>query len=400
MKSERERSTKRRANTCPLQEVNAETWLKFPKDKRTEVLEMVEEAEVKLGPAMKQTLIRTYANEIDTDNIDELLETVLPALAGAGTSEFNMWKPRLRDAGLPEMQMCTLMLRLLIHERLVPAMSGAEANSSSLLALSVALRKAMDPSLARAAGAVLEASVKEVYDISGYFIALLSPEPGAHGTSIASVDELKHGAGTKALVRSKVAQVKFWKSLEGRYRTAVVAEKSDGPVIQKALEGMKGGDASAVKLVIEKLPVWRDRLRSITVGPVEAALEGYFKATLATFKSGVMKKAVTPEHEMLAKNYIELARLAHGNLDVGCKKGVKFFQSCADEATALAQAMRDLLAAKSVDDAVKALDAEDPDPHVSFWKAVAEHANIPLQETSLQGLFLFAGILGLLAQIC
>ena len=195
------------------------------------------------------------------------------------------------------MAMSALALRLIVHERLVPAMKNEAAAAPNMLNLCLSLRAASAAAKAEQADAVVAASLQELHDISGFFVALLSPEANACGTSVTTLDEVKNGTGAKGLVRAKLGQFKYWKNLEGRYRTAVVAHKTDGPIIDKVITGMKADDGQAVAQAIEKLPTWQDRLRSVTVVPVERTLQEYFEQRLQTWKSALEKEEVSAEQE-------------------------------------------------------------------------------------------------------
>ena len=129
--------------------------------------------------------------------------------------------------------------------------------------------------------------MKEIHDIAGYFIALLSPDANACGTSVDTLMRSSLVLAPKSLVRTKAGLIKYWKWLEGQYRTAVVAQKVEGPVVERVLKEVGEGNMEAVKETIQKLPGWKDRLREVTIAPLQAALDSYLSGSHFVFQSCV-----------------------------------------------------------------------------------------------------------------
>ena len=342
------------------QEVNRKTWLKTPVARRKEVLDMVLEHRVPLGPGIQEELVRARCQELSTDNLAEFLEVTLPILDGSPKSDFDPWRPLLRDTVMPDIQMCALMLKLIVHERVVPWISDDEGAAHLLLKFCAGLRKASAPELTEKAGAVVAASMKDLHDVTGYFVALLSVDDNALGTSVATLDEVKTGTGSKALVRAKLSQSKYWKKLEGKYRTAVVAHKVEGPVISKLMAGMQEWNMTSVQSTIEKLPGWRDRLRSVTVEPVEKRLQECFQNRLDSFSAALEKSDVGAEWSEHIQEFIKVARVADSQLRSAWEQQAKsIYSGWAEQAKAVLEKMEGLRASTQVKEAIQDLSPQD-----------------------------------------
>ena len=100
---------------------------------------MVMEHSIELGPRIQEELVRARCRELNPENVDEFVSVVLPFLGGSRET-FDAWKPRLRDTTLGDMAMSTVLLKLVVHERTVPAMTVEESGSADLLKLCLALQ--------------------------------------------------------------------------------------------------------------------------------------------------------------------------------------------------------------------------------------------------------------------
>ena len=68
------------------QDVNSNAWADVSSQRREEVLDMVLENNVALGPAIQEALIRARVQDISPDDIDQFLDIVMPFLGGASRS--------------------------------------------------------------------------------------------------------------------------------------------------------------------------------------------------------------------------------------------------------------------------------------------------------------------------
>ena len=268
------------------------------------MLKSLVDADVVFPPSFCGTIVK-WAAASATDA--KTLVDILNPYGGSDESvPFQPFTPLLRAAKLSEVDSATLMMKSLIHERLVPLLAGGEKQFQSVLELAKSL-KGMRDSLPATASAVLATSIGELGEVADFFIGLSEYDLSRCQDAAANIRFAK--SGVKMLIKSAIAQNKWWKELDAQARADAVAEASLGPEVRQALERLQKDEADADDYIITALPRWMDNLRKNVIDKVVGALQQHMSAELDTLVKALQSVACE-ENEMNLQKFAEKAHKA------------------------------------------------------------------------------------------
>ena len=152
------------------------------REQRKEKLQQLQKEEVETGPLFRQALLQAAAR--DLEDPAELIKMVCPynmednAAAAGGSSSplFNIMEPTLASAGLSDVNGATVMMRVLVHEKLLPAIDRGSDCAEYIYELAELL-STMATEAPASTPPLTAHALAELADIAAFFIALKADVP-------------------------------------------------------------------------------------------------------------------------------------------------------------------------------------------------------------------------------
>ena len=208
------------------------------------------------------------------------------------------------------MEAAEFLVKLCVQEKLIKLLYAGKDKADLLLRVCLAIHKLACPMLKRRdISPILASALDEVTKICLYVIALQSAEHGAEGTSLEHVDTIRQATrGARCLTKKAVLQSPYWKTLEGQYRNAEVSLETMGPEVKRMLAALQEEAVTTKQFeeVIQKLPSFRDNLRSVSVAPLEEAL----LQAMTMFLKTCVEQADTTENTKELSEFVTITNFA------------------------------------------------------------------------------------------
>ena len=242
------------------------------------------EGKVEAGPRTRGRLLRWAAKDAGTD-WEAFINVVRPFVPeGVEEQAFNMLKPALSSAGLNDIETASTFLKLVVHERLSPALRAGEAECESVWVLAEKLQEMLQARPAEV-GRALSTSMAELLDIVHLLTALKHGDLAKNNAVAISATIHNASEGAKGLVRSSMKMSKYWPKVLAEASRLHVAVTSFSPDIADAKQKLEATGTDGIRHCLTKLPQWLDALPSKTTEPivtgVQRKLESSFAAVIS-----------------------------------------------------------------------------------------------------------------------
>ena len=268
-----------------VQDVNAANLTKVRKEARNAALKHYQDQQIDFGPNFQTAVTCLYAKEC---SLQELLTVVSPC-----QGDPQPWlplAPTIASCNFSLVDKARITLRVLVHERLVRAISKGSAGLEELKALLEILQKL---SSFQSAGRddpehFLAAACQELGRISNALSALLELIP-ATAENLDPVMTATQGAS--ALVKGALRQCPMWKQKEKDLRKVQTAMQTMGPQVEAACKALEDGKAE-LETMMGKYPMWMDALPPGSTLALETKLQHHFSAELKALSAGGTSEAL------------------------------------------------------------------------------------------------------------
>ena len=263
---------------CPSlwQELTAGKPLSETKTK--ELVKILEDAGVVFGPASRSELVSHAARGCAQDEVVKFMKIVCPY--SDALEKFNPMQPCLADAGLGSVETVSRLVKLLLHERLIPAIKRGSHGAETLCAYATFMTK-MASERPEHLDELLVHTLQEIADIGRFFTSIA--DPGCQEEADAGVREAREGA--KGLVRLALGQSPYWQQRDAESQQVAQANKCLGPQLRDVLQQLEKQVEGADKAVISKLPVFLDALLPASSANLLNKLMVYERAAVEKIKT-------------------------------------------------------------------------------------------------------------------
>ena len=273
--------------SSPRQELVGENPLS--EAKVTELVKVLVDGDVPFGPASRGILVSRAARACALDEIQKFMAVVTPYAKEAGVS-FNPLKPTLSSADLGAVETVAKLVKLLVHERLLPIIKKGSSAADLVSAYSHAML-ALFRSRPAELDELIADTLQQVADIGTFFLQLAAQD--SHTGADPEVRQAHDG--TKNLVRLAYNQSPYWVQRDQEMRQIELAMQSLGPELRILSANLESGQQGADEAVIKKLPVLLDSLPPAATSSLLGKLMEHERATVERLKVDIDKGALSEE---------------------------------------------------------------------------------------------------------
>ena len=293
--------------------------MRLPLEERKKTLAAFKDFGVEFGPVFQSAVTVAAAKSA---SYDTWLDIVFPEQKrGEEQEAWDPMQPKLCACKFSGSDRYRILMRSIIHERMIPTLTRGQAGLSDLRALTTALGelicKATSVDLS---DVVAESSIDEIKDLHLFVSALqgdIEAKPDTFDIVMVATE------GSKALVKQCVRQTPYWRNKEKDMRQLHVAKMTVLPEVQAAIASL--GDGSPDWSGIAKqYPQWLDTLPSALTTCIEEAV----KVALTSRLEKVSAKGIAAEEVQRFRDIVQMFLKAMPP----SQRTRGFFENCADAA--------------------------------------------------------------------
>ena len=265
----------------PAQETCKENVRKMDPAKRKSNLKRLMEHGVEFGPGIQNALLKTIGPELSTEDFFDMIRPYKTETEGS--QQFDPLQPKLRMCDFSDRETALLLVRLSIHERLIPLLSAGELQEDAVVSFCIhMLQLSKEAAEHIQHRPVTATALDEATEISKFFLVLSKPEV-VQNPSVAMLDAVRGAcAGASLLVKCSIQQSTFWRNKEASYRETAIAELTVGPELNSMIEKVKKNEAGSIEESLTKLPIFLNQLRPERTSPLLTMIVEKLKANTCT----------------------------------------------------------------------------------------------------------------------
>ena len=151
-------------------------------------------------------------------SVQELMQMVSDIGTLEEAARLNTKAPSIGTAGLSALECASLLLLVVVYDRMLPLMKRNEEGRAALRDLCVIVKEKMIEEMKKPHTGVIKAAWEDIEVLVNFFLAVDNPEGGFQDASGAldMLQSAKHGA--LSLCKTALAQCPFWRDAEAKYR--------------------------------------------------------------------------------------------------------------------------------------------------------------------------------------
>ena len=244
----------------PLQSLNVSNLEKANSKAREEGAKQLKDYGVTFGPLWQSAVMVQCAAGVAVADLPRMMNLEAPG-------PWDPLDPVLGACSFGAAEKGRVLLRVLVHDRLLQLISEEAAGVEKLKALLDAMRP-FDPALFE--HEALKEACNQLADLVKFFEMLMGQFSGEDASVLDTVAQ-SSGKGALTIVKRSVGNSPYWKSLLKQTRQSLVSLSTMLPDVRKSMEQLK--EVTTCKPwceVVPKIPAWKDALPPL-------ALQSFFE---------------------------------------------------------------------------------------------------------------------------